>query len=173
MNLKTLPGSVTNRRIIATHSALFGKPLADLTAFAQHQVVVMRITRNGLGFSPKPGFRLQFGDVLMVVGEAPQIDEVAIMVGNSSKALGTPQPLTFFLGIALGVLAVAILLFLPGLPAAVKLGLAGGPLVVAILLSRLTTTGPLIWHIPHTANHMIREIGISLFLVVVGSKIGR
>lgn len=172
VDLKTLPGLVTNRRIIVTHSALFGKPLADLTAFAQHQVVVTRITRNGLEFSPKPGFRLQFGDVLMVVGEAPQIDAVAVVVGNSPKALGTPQPLTFFLGIALGVLVGSIPLFLPGLPAAVKLGLAGGPLVVAILLSRLTTTGPLIWHIPHTANHMIREIGISLFLAAVGIKSG-
>ena len=172
VDLKTLPGSITNRRLIITHSPLFGRPLAELSIFAQHHVIVTRITRNGMEFTPTPGFRLQFGDVLMVVGEAPQIDAVAALVGNSTKALGTPQPLTFFLGIVLGVLVGSIPLFLPGLPAAVKLGLAGGPLVVAILLSRLTTTGPLIWHIPHTANHMIREIGISLFLAAVGIKSG-
>jgi uncharacterized transporter YbjL len=120
------------------------------------------VTRQGLEFTPTPGFRLQFGDILMVVGEAPQIDAVSTVVGNSPKALDTPQPLTFFLGIVLGVIVGSIPLVLPGLPAAVKLGLAGGPLVVAILMSRLTTTGPLIWHVPHTANHMIREIGITI-----------
>ena len=130
------------------------------------------MTRQGLEFTPAPGFRLQFGDILMVVGEPPQIDAVSLVVGNSPKALDTPQPLTFFLGIVLGVVVGSIPLMLPGLPAAVKLGLAGGPLVVAILMSRLTTTGPLIWHVPHTANHMIREIGISLFLAAVGIKSG-
>lgn len=172
VDLKALPGSVINRRLIVTKSAMFGKPLADLTTFAQHHVVVTRVTRHGMEFTPKSGFRLQFGDILMVVGEQPQIEAVAAVVGNSPKALETPQPITFFLGIMLGVLVGSIPLFIPGLPAAVKLGLAGGPIVVAILLSRLTTTGPLIWHIPHTANHMLREIGISLFLAAVGLKSG-
>ncbi|MDF3058811.1 MAG: permease [Rariglobus sp.] len=172
VDLKTLPGTVTNRRLIVTKPAMFGKPLVELTTFAQHHVVVTRVTRQGLEFTPAPGFRLQFGDILMVVGEAPQIDAVAVVVGNSPKALETPQPLTFFLGIVLGVVVGSIPLFLPGLPAAVKLGLAGGPLVVAILLSRLTTTGPLIWHIPHNANHMLREVGITLFLAAVGIKSG-
>ncbi|CAM3132863.1 putative transporter [Rariglobus hedericola] len=172
VDLKALPGSVTNRRLIVTKPAMFGRPLAELTTFAQHQVVVTRVTRQGLEFTPVPGFRLQFGDILMVVGEEPQIVAVAAVVGNSPKALDTPQPLTFFLGIVLGVIVGFIPLFIPGLPAAVKLGLAGGPLVVAIIMSRLTTTGPLIWHVPHTANHMIREIGISLFLAAVGIKSG-
>jgi putative transport protein len=172
VDLKTLPGTVINRRLIVTKSAMFGKSLAELTTFSQHQVVVTRVTRQGLEFTPTPGFRLQFGDILMVVGEAPQIDAVSTVVGNSPKALDTPQPLTFFLGIVLGVIVGSIPLMLPGLPAAVKLGLAGGPLVVAIIMSRLTTTGPLIWHVPHTANHMIREIGITLFLAAVGIKSG-
>lgn len=172
VDLKTMGGAVTNRRLIVTKPAMFGKPLVELTTFAQHRVVVTRVTRQGLEFTPTPGFRLQFGDILMIVGEAPQIDAVAAVVGNSPKALDTPQPLTFFLGIVLGVLVGSIPLVLPGLPAAVKLGLAGGPLVVAILMSRLTTTGPLIWHVPHNANHMIREIGISLFLAAVGIKSG-
>ncbi len=172
VDLKSLPGPVVNRRLLVTKSAMFGRPLADLTTFAQHHVVVTRVTRQGIEFTPSPGFRLQFGDVLMVVGEGPQIDAVAAVVGNSPKALETPQPIPFFLGIALGVLVGSIPLMPPGLPAAVKLGLAGGPLVVAILLSRLTTTGPLVWHMPPTANHMLREIGISLFLAAVGIKSG-
>lgn len=172
VDLKTLPGPITNRRLIVTKAAVFGKPLEELTTFPQHRVVVTRVTRGGLEFTPSPGFRFQFGDVLMTVGEEPQIAAVAAVVGNSPKALDTPQPIPFFLGIALGVIVGSIPLVIPGLPAAVKLGLAGGPLVVAILLSCLTTTGPLVWHMPPTANHMLREIGISLFLAAVGIKSG-
>jgi putative transport protein len=100
------------------------------------------------------------------------VEAVAAVVGNSPKALESPQPIPFFIGITLGVLVGAIPLALPGLPAAVKLGLAGGPLVVAILLSRLANTGPVVWYMPPTANHMLREIGITLFLAAVGIKSG-
>ena len=172
VDLKTIPGPVTNRRLIVTKGDVLGEPLADLEIFAEQSVVVTRVTRNGLEFTPTPNFRLQFGDILMVVGEAPSVDAVAAIVGNSPKALESPQPIPFFIGIALGVLVGAIPLALPGLPAAVKLGLAGGPLVVAILLSRLANTGPVVWYMPPTANHMLREIGITLFLAAVGIKSG-
>jgi putative transport protein len=109
----------------------------------------------------------------MVVGEEQAIAAVAAAVGNSPKALEAPQPIPFFLGIVLGVLVGSIPLVLPGLPAAVKLGLAGGPLVVAILLSRLANTGPLVWHLPPSSNHMLREVGITLFLAAVGIKSGQ
>ncbi len=172
VDLKTMPSLVTNRRLIVTQPEVLGKPLAELATLAQHQVVVTRVMRSGLEFTPRPGFRLQFGDVLTVVGEAPQIDGVATVLGNSSKALQTPQPIPFFLGILLGVVVGSIPLALPGLPAPVRLGLAGGPLVVAILLSRLANTGRLVWHLPAGANHMLRELGITLFLAAVGIKSG-
>jgi putative transport protein len=172
VDLKVIPGAVTNRRLIVTHSAVFGKELAELELFSQHNVVVTRVTRGGIEFTPQAGLRLQFGDVLMVVGERPQIDLVAAAVGNSNKALNSPQPIPFFLGIALGVIVGSFPLFIPGLPAAVKLGLAGGPLVVAILLSRVANTGPLVWYLPTNANHMLREVGITLFLAAVGLKSG-
>ena len=172
VDLKMLPGPVTNRRLLVTRSDVLGKQLADVAAFAQHNVVITRITRNGIEFSAAPGFRLQFGDVLMAVGESPQISQVAAVVGNSNKALNTPQPIPFFLGIVLGVVVGMIPVALPGLPAAVKLGLAGGPLVVAILLSRVANTGPLVWHMPTNANHMLREVGITLFLAAVGLRSG-
>lgn len=172
VDLKSIPGPVTNRRLIVTKSDVLGEPLSDLEIFADQSVVVTRVTRNGLEFTPTPNFRLQFGDILMVVGEAPRVDAVAAVVGNSPKALESPQPIPFFIGIALGVLVGSIPLALPGLPAAVKLGLAGGPLVVAILLSRLANTGPVVWYMPPTANHMLREIGITLFLAAVGIKSG-
>jgi putative transport protein len=172
VDLKAVPGSVTNSRLILTRSAVFGRELGELTIFREHDVVVTRVTRGGIEFPPSPSIRLQFGDVLMVVGEAPQIERVAAAVGNSNKALNSPQPIPFFLGIALGVIVGAIPFAIPGLPAAVKLGLAGGPLVVAILLSRVANTGPLVWHLPTNANHMLREVGITLFLAAVGLRSG-
>lgn len=172
VDLKTVPGTVINERILVTKSAVFGKPLAQISAFAQHNVVVTRVTRQGLQFSATPNFKLQFGDVVMVVGEPDKIGLIANVLGNSNKALNSPQPMPFFFGIALGVLVGSIPLAVPGLPAAVKLGLAGGPLVVAILLSRLISTGPIVWHMPNNANHMLREIGITLFLAAVGIKSG-
>jgi putative transport protein len=171
-DVRAVPGPITNRRVIVTQSDVLGKPLAELTTFAHHRVVITRVTRSSLEFTPSPGFRLQFGDILMVVGEEQAIVAVAAVVGNSPKALEAPQPIPFFLGLALGVLVGSIPVFLPGLPAAMRLGLAGGPLVVAILLSRLANTGPLVWHLPPSSNHMLREVGITLFLAAVGIKSG-
>lgn len=172
VDLKAIPGTVTNRRLIVTRSEIYGQQLGELDLFAAHSVVVTRVTRGEIEFSPTPGFKLQFGDVLMVVGESPEIERVAAAVGNSNKALNTPQLIPFFVGIALGVLVGGIPLALPGLPAAVKLGLAGGPLLVAILLSRVASTGPLVWHVPTNANLMLREIGLTFFLAAVGLKSG-
>lgn len=173
LDLKSIAGPITNRRVIVTNSQVLGKALADLTTFAVYQVVITRVTRGGLEFTPAPNFKLQFGDILMVVGEEQAIGKVAAVVGNSPKALEAPQPIPFFLGIVLGVVVGSIPLVLPGLPAAMKLGLAGGPLVVAILLSRLANTGPLVWHLPPSSNHMLREVGITLFLAAVGIKSGQ
>lgn len=172
VDLKALPGKVTSQRLLVTQGEVLGRPLGELSVLAERRVVVTRVVRQGLEFTPAAGFRVQFGDLLVVVGEAPDIGAVAATLGNSPKALAHPQPIPFFMGIALGVLAGSIPLWIPGLPAAVKLGLAGGPLVVAILLSRLANTGPLVWHLPPGANLALREIGITLFLAAVGMKSG-
>jgi len=172
VDLKAIPGVITNRRLIVTRSEVFGRELGELAALDEHEVIVTRVTRGGIEFTPTPDFRLQFGDVLMAVGEAPDIDAVAAVVGNSNQALNTPQPIPFFLGIALGVIVGAIPLALPGLPATVKLGLAGGPLVVAILLSRVASTGSLVWYLPPNVGLMLRELGITLFLAAVGMRAG-
>jgi putative transport protein len=172
VDLRALPGAVINRRLLVTKGKVLGKALGELSALAQHQVVITRVTRNGLEFTPSEGFRLQFGDVLMAVGEEPAIETVAGVVGNSPKALEHPHPIPLFIGLALGVIVGSIPFAVPGLPAAVKLGLAGGPLVVAIVLARLANTGSLVWHLPPTANLALREIGITLFLAAVGMKSG-
>jgi putative transport protein len=172
VDLKALPGSVSNRRLVVTQGAVLGKAIGDLNVLVQHNVVVTRITRQGMDFNPAPGFKLQFGDFVMAVGETSGIDAVAAALGDQPKALETPHPIPLFVGILLGVVVGSFPLLIPGLPAAVKLGLAGGPLVVAILLSRLANTGPLVWHLPPTANLALREIGITLFLAAVGLKSG-
>jgi putative transport protein len=172
VDLKALPGNVINRRLLVTQSAVLGRTLADLTTLAENNVVVTRVNRQAMEFTASAGFRLQFGDLLMVVGEEKGIAIVTKVVGNSPKALDHPQPIPFFIGIALGVLVGSVPLVVPGLPAPVKLGLAGGPLLVAILIARLANTGSLIWHMPPSANLAFREIGITLFLAAVGIKSG-
>ncbi len=172
VDLKSVPGPVISRRLMVTKAGVAGRPLGEVGAFADGRVVVTRVARGGLEFAAARSFRLQFGDVLMVVGEAGQLDEVAAAVGNSPKALETPQLVPFLVGLALGVLVGSIPVAIPGLPMPLRLGLAGGPLVVAILLSRLTAKGTIGWHLPGGANHMLRELGIMMFLGAVGLKCG-
>lgn len=172
VDLKALPGNVVSRRVLVTKGAVLGRQIAELTTLAEHGVIVTRVTRQGLEFTAAPGFKIQFGDVLLVVGESAGIDAVAEVLGNSPKALDHPHPVPLFIGIALGAVVGSIPFLVPGLPAPVKLGLAGGPLVVAILLARLANTGSLVWHLPPSANLALREIGITLFLAAVGIKSG-
>jgi putative transport protein len=172
VDLKALPGNVVSRRVLVTKGAVLGRQIAELTTLAEHGVIVTRVTRQGLEFTAAAGFKIQFGDVLLVVGESAGIDAVAAVLGNSPKALENPHPIPLFIGIALGVVVGSIPFLVPGLPAPVKLGLAGGPLVVAILLARLANTGSLVWHLPPSANLALREIGITLFLAAVGIKSG-
>lgn len=151
---------------------LVGRPLGRVPELAGSGVVVSRFSRGGVVEVARPETPLRLDDILHAVGPEEGLDAVAAAVGNSNRALNSPPPIPFFLGIALGVIVGAIPFAVPGLPAAVKLGFAGGPLVVAILLSRVANTGPLVWYLPTNANHMLREIGITLFLAAVGLKSG-
>ncbi len=112
------------------------------------------------------------GDRLEAVGEAAHLDQVAREVGDSVRDLDHPRLLPIFLGIVLGVFVGSIPIPLPGVPASVKLGLAGGPLLVSIILSRINRIGPLVWYLPISANYALRESGIVLFLACVGIKSG-
>jgi len=112
--------------------------------------------------------RLQFGDTLLVVGEARAIDHAAETVGNSLKRLNHPQIIAVFVGIVLGVIIGSMPIPIPGIPVPFKLGLAGGPLIVAIILSRIGHIGPVVFFLPASANFVLRELGIALFLAVVG-----
>lgn len=171
-DLKQIPGEVTNRRVLVSQNSVLGHTLDELVLLAQRPVVVTRVLRGGMEFIPDRDWRVRFGDILMVVGEPSAIDDIASAVGNSPKALDTPQLIPLFLGVALGMVAGMIPLALPHLPAAVKLGIAGGPLLIGILLGRTANTGPLVWHLPPSASQVLRDLGIALFLAGVGMKSG-
>ena len=172
VNLIELPSEFTSRRVLVTRRAALGKSVQDLNLREVYGVVVTRIIRTGLEFSPRPGFRMQFGDVLLVVGKEEAITRLAADVGDSRERLEEPRVVPIFLGIAVGVLLGSIPIRIPGLAVPVRIGLAGGPLIASIVLSRIGRIGPLIWHMPLSANLMLRNVGISLFLACVGLRAG-
>ena len=133
---------------------------------------ITRIHRAGVEFVPSPGVHLQFGDRLTVVGSQDMIAQLAAELGNSLKELDIPEILPVFLGIIAGVVLGSLPLPIPGLPLPLKLGLAGGPLVMAILISRFGNIGRFSSYVPRSANLMLREVGIVLFLACVGLRAG-
>ncbi|MBI2240249.1 MAG: putative transporter [Magnetospirillum gryphiswaldense] len=159
-------------RQVVTRSDVLGKTLGQLNLRGTHGVVVSRVNRGGHELVPNSGLKLQFGDMLTLVGAPESMPLVAGIVGNRSKALLETQMTSIFIGIALGMVLGSLPIMLPGLPSSIKLGLAGGPLVVAILLSRLGHVGRVVWFMPPAANHLMRDLGIALFLAAVGVKSG-
>jgi putative transport protein len=171
-NLKEIPSQIEVRRILVTHGAVLGESISDLRLRERFGVSVTRAERNAIELPVTGDLHLQFGDRLTVVGDGASIAAVAKELGDSIKRMTFPQIIPMFIGIALGVLVGSMPLALPGLPSAVKLGLAGGPLIVALVLSRLSNLGPLVWYLPSSAGFVLREVGITLFLACVGLKGG-
>ena len=171
VDLKSLPSTVTTRRVVVTKKSVLGKSVEELN-LDDMGVAVTRVSRADIEFTPTASFTFQFADTVLLVGEEEAINRAANALGNSPKQLNHPQIVPIFVGIALGILVGSIPFHFPNIPAPVKLGLAGGPLLVAILLSRLGRVGPLIYYMPQSANFMLRELGIVLFLACVGLKAG-
>ncbi|MCL2639911.1 MAG: putative transporter [Phycisphaerales bacterium] len=173
-DLRTLTTNITTRQILVTQPAA-AKTLAELNLRARLGVTVTRISRTDIEFTAAPDFRVQFGDRVLVVGEPTALDAAARELGNSVRALDVPRLLPIFLGLLIGV-SLGSLPMLPttltGLPAPVKLGLASGPLIVAIILARTGRIGPIVWFMPHSASALLREFGIVLFLIAVGLLAG-
>ncbi|MGQ9808901.1 MAG: putative transporter [Armatimonadota bacterium] len=172
VDLKEMPSSLIIRRLVVTRRAVLGKTLEELDLVGRFGVTVTRVSRAEIEFTPTRDYRLQFGDTLLAVGEEEGINRAAAEVGNSVRRLNHPEIVPIFVGIVLGVIVGSWPVEIPGMPAPVKLGLAGGPLVVAILLSRLGRVGPLVWYMPISANFILREVGIVLFLACVGLRAG-
>ena len=163
---------VASRRIVVTRRGITGKTVEEVNLRETYDLIVTRIIRTGMEFTPRPEFRLQFGDELRVVGKPEAIDAFAKDAGESGERLSQAAVVPMFIGIALGVALGSLPIKLPGSALTFRIGLAGGPLIVAVLLSRIGSIGPLVWHIPPSANMMLRTIGISLFLAAVGLRAG-
>jgi len=171
-DVRKIPSKITTKRIVVTHKSAVGKTIDELETPKLYDVALTRVSRAEIEFTPTPDFRFQFGDTVLAVGEESAIKKVAQELGDSPKQLNHPQMIPLLVGIALGILLGSCPVFFPGLPAPVRLGLAGGPLVVAIILSRIGRFGPLVWYMPISANFLMREIGIVLFLACVGIRAG-
>lgn len=172
VTLSTAGTALQTARVVVTNEAVLGKKIRDLNLKQKYDVVITRLNRAGIELVASNSASLQFGDILNLVGRPEAIEAVSAIVGNAQQKLQQVQMLPVFIGVGLGVLLGSIPLFVPGFPAALRLGLAGGPLVVALILGRIGSIGKLYWFMPPSANLALRELGIVLFLSVVGLKSG-
>jgi putative transport protein len=171
-NLMQAPGHIIHRRVVVTHKEVLGQTLRQLALDHVYGVTATRLTRADLEITVTADLRLEFGDMLQLVGTEEGITKAARALGNSVQQLNHTKLIPIFLGIALGVLVGSYPLHLSSMPAPLRLGLAGGPLLVAIALSRIGRIGPLLWYMPVNANVLLREFGIALFLSCVGLRSG-
>ena len=172
VNWKKQDIPMVSRRILVTQSNMNGKRLGQLHFSSIYGVNVTRVNRSGMDIFASPDLALQVGDRVMVVGPQDAVERIANLMGNSMKRLDHPNIVTIFVGIFLGILFGSLPIAFPGIPTPVKLGLAGGPLIVSILIGRFGYKLTLVTYTTMSANLMLREIGIALFLASVGIKAG-
>lgn len=161
-----------SRRILITNPRINGKTLVKLRLSSLYGVNVTRITRQGMDLFAGKNHHFHVGDVIMVVGHADNVERVADMMGNSVRRLDAPNIATIFIGIIVGILFGSIPFHIPGMPVPLKLGIAGGPLIIAILIGRFGHRIRLVTYVSSSANMMLREVGLALFLASVGIKAG-
>jgi putative transport protein len=171
VDLRGAPGAVDFRRVVMTNKAHVGRTLADAEVALGGAVTFTRLRRGEVELTARGDHRLRLGDIVQAVGETAALDRAALWFGNSDKALSTAELLPMFIGIAVGLVVGAVAIPL-GLPAPLKLGLAGGPLLTAIVLGRVGRVGPIVWYMPGNVNAALRELGMALFLSAVGLKAG-
>ncbi|WP_172917402.1 putative transporter [Capnocytophaga canis] len=164
---------IVSRRMNVTNKLAYSKKLGEINVREQYGVTVSRVYRAGIEFVPTKDTKLQFGDAITVVGDEEHIKLVEKVFGNSKKRMQHPHIAELFFGIVLGVILGSIPIAIPGMSSPVKLGLAGGPLIVAILISRYGGRFSVTHYVSHSANLMVREIGIVLFLASVGLGAGQ
>jgi putative transport protein len=168
MDLTAKSGILISRRVMVTNKEVFGKSLGSLKLRTRYNINITRVYRAGLELVASPQLRLMMGDKLTVVGDEKSMEKVIAELGNSIKRLNEPNIVPIFIGILLGVVLGSIPIHIPGVVNPIKLGLAGGPLIVAILLSKYGYKFSLVSYTTLSANLMLREIGIVLFLASVG-----
>jgi putative transport protein len=163
---------MVSRRILITRPEINGKTPAKLHFSSVYGVNVTRVTRQGMEIFARPDLPLQVGDKVMVVGDKVSVGRVSSVLGNMEKRLDTPNIATIFVGIIIGLIFGSMPFAVPGIPVPLKLGLAGGPLIIAILIGRYGYKAKLVTYTTTSANLMLREIGLVLFLSSVGIKAG-
>lgn len=163
---------MVSKRIVVTRPSINGKTLGQMHFSSGFGVNVTRITRHGMDLFASSNLSLQVGDRIMVVGPEGAVNRVASVMGNSVKRLNAPNIATIFIGILVGIIFGSIPIACPGIPVPIKLGLAGGPLIIAILIGRFGHKVHLVTYTTTSANMMLREIGLVLFLASVGIKAG-
>lgn len=171
VNWDQLDTHFISREIVVTQSKVNGKSLSQLR-LRSFGVNITRIYRAGITLVASPSLQLQIGDRVVVVGAKSSVKEIAKILGNSLKRLNLPNLFQIFIGIAIGIILGSIPFMFPGIPQPVKLGLAGGPLIVAILISRFGPKYKIVTYTTESATLMLREIGIALFLASVGLSVG-
>lgn len=163
---------MVSKRILVTRSSINGKTLGQMHFSSAYGVNVTRVTRQGMDLFAVPSLSLQVGDRIMVVGPEDAVNRAAAVMGNSIKRLDAPNIATIFVGVFIGILFGSIPVAIPGIPVPIKLGIAGGPLIIAILIGRYGYKVHLVTYTTTSANMMLREIGLMLFLASVGIKAG-
>lgn len=163
---------MVSRRILVTQPNINGKTLGELHFSSMYGVNVTRVNRSGMDLFAARQLRLQVGDRVMVVGPQDAIERVANLLGNQLRRLDHPNIVTIFVGILCGILFGSLPIAIPGMPTPVKLGLAGGPLIISILIGRFGHKVKLVTYTTMSANLMLREVGLVLFLASVGIKAG-
>lgn len=163
---------LVSERLVVTNPKLNGRRLGDLKLRSTFNITITRVKRAGVDMVASPMFLLQLGDRVTVVGEKKNVENVKSMIGDSVKRLDQPQLTSIFLGIALGVILGSLPIYFPGMPVPVKLGLAGGPLIVSILIAKFGPQFKMVTYTTGSANLLMREIGICLFLASVGIGAG-
>lgn len=171
-DLAIAEGPLTFRRVFVTDRDLLGKTVGELNLGDRFGVAATRVTRSDIEMSAVPGLTLQFGDQLQIVGSEANLEKAANAVGNSLKELTETHFVPFFIGITLGIALGTLPLAIPGIPQPIKLGLAGGPLIVALLLGRIGRIRRQVWHMPVNTNLAFREFGIAIFFAAVGLSAG-
>lgn len=172
VRLEEQPGNLKVANVVATRTRWFGKHIFELYCLDAYGVVITRVVRSGVELLADKALKLQFGDLLTCVGEEDKLKAVTDILGNERKALLEAQIIPIFIGFLLGAILGGVPFFIPGLPVPIELGLAGGPVIVAIILARIGSIGPLVWFMPPGTTNTVREIGITIFMSAVGIYAG-
>jgi putative transport protein len=172
INLAEAGGHVQRTELLVTRRAVIGKSLRELDLTNRHGVTLARINRAGVDLPARASTKLQFADGVTAIGPEASLTDVASELGNSTDALNQTQLIPIFFGLWLGIIVGSIPLTVPGLHTSLRIGLAGGPMLVAIVLSRLGNIGSVVWYMPTAANQLLRDFGMAVFLACVGFQSG-